>query len=100
MNLIAAKHDLFGELGLAGPSQAGALVTPSEEQVLIGSIDAAKLSPFRFHGWLGKRLTASYGWRYDFDDASFAPTEAIPDWLLPLRRGSPACNRASSSSRC
>jgi hypothetical protein len=31
MNLIAAKHDLFGELGLAGPSQAGALVTPSEE---------------------------------------------------------------------
>jgi DNA oxidative demethylase len=78
MNLIAAKHDLFGELGLAGPSQAGALVTPSEEQVLIGSIDAAKLSPFRFHGSLGKRLTASYGWRYDFDDASFAPTERSP----------------------
>jgi DNA oxidative demethylase len=52
---------------------------------LIASIDAAELSPFRFHGWLGKRLTASYGWRYDFDDASFAPAEAIPDWLLPLR---------------
>jgi alkylated DNA repair dioxygenase AlkB len=53
--------------------------------MLIVSIDAAELSPFRFHGWLGKRLTASYGWRYDFDDASFALAEAIPDWLLPLR---------------
>jgi alkylated DNA repair dioxygenase AlkB len=57
----------------------------TKEQTLIASIDAAELSPFRFHGWLGKRLTASYGWRYDFDDASFAPAEAIPDWLLPLR---------------
>jgi alkylated DNA repair protein (DNA oxidative demethylase) len=48
-------------------------------------VNAAELSPFRFHGWLGKRLTASYGWRYDFDDASFAATGVIPDWLLPLR---------------
>jgi len=53
--------------------------------MLITSINAAELSPFRFHGWQGRRLTASYGWRYDFDDASFAPAEAIPDWLLPLR---------------
>jgi alkylated DNA repair dioxygenase AlkB len=34
---------------------------------------------------LGKRLTASYGWRYDFDNASFAPAEPIPGWLLPVR---------------
>ena len=85
MNLIAAQPDLFGEAGLAGLSQAGAFVTSGEERMLIASIDAAELSPFRFHGWLGKRLTASYGWRYDFDDAGFAPAEAIPDWLLPLR---------------
>jgi alkylated DNA repair protein (DNA oxidative demethylase) len=85
MNLIAVQPDLFGEAGLGGLSQAGAFVTPGEEQMLIASIDAAKLSPFRFHGWLGKRLTASYGWCYDFDDASFTPAEPIPDWLLPLR---------------
>ena len=85
MNLIAAQPDLFGEAGLAGLSQAGAFVTSGEERMLIASIDAAELSPFRFHGWLGKRLTASYGWRYDFDDTGFAPAEAIPDWLLPLR---------------
>jgi DNA oxidative demethylase len=85
MTLIAAQPDLFDEPRLAGLSQADGIVTPGEEQLLITSIDAAELSPFRFHGWLGKRLTASYGWRYDFDDASFAPAEAIPDWLLPLR---------------
>src|SRR6266853_6042996 len=97
MNLIAAQPDLFGDAGLAGLSQAGGFVTPSEEQMLIASIDAAELSPFRFHGWLGKRLTASYGCRYDFDDASFVPAEAIPDWLLPFQAKAArfACLRAS-----
>jgi len=85
MRSIAAQPDLFDARGLAGLSRAGAFVTPAEEQMLIASINAAELSPFRYHGWLGKRLTASYGWRYDFDDASFAPAEAIPDWLLPLQ---------------
>jgi alkylated DNA repair protein (DNA oxidative demethylase) len=85
MSLIAAQPDLFGEPGLAGLFQADTIVTPGEEQTLIAGIDAVELSPFRFHGWLGKRLTASYGWRYDFDDASCTPAAAIPDWLLPLR---------------
>ena len=72
-------------LALAGLAQAEGIVTPREEQALIASIDAAKLSPFRFHGWFGKRLTASFGWSYDFETARFAPTEPIPAWLLPLR---------------
>jgi alkylated DNA repair protein (DNA oxidative demethylase) len=85
MSLITRQPDLFDEPLLAGLHQAGEFVTPSDEQMLIASINAAELSPFRFHGWLGKRLTSSYGWRYDFDDASFARAEAIPHWLLPLR---------------
>jgi DNA oxidative demethylase len=85
MNPIPGQPDLFDEPRLAGLHQAGAFVTPGEEQMLIASINAAELSPFRFHGWVGRRLTSSYGWCYDFDDASFAPAEAIPDWLLPLR---------------
>ena len=76
---------LFGEPSLAGLSQAGGFVAQDEERMLIAAIDAAALSPFRYHGWLGKRLTASYGWSYDFDGASFAPAEAIPGWLLPVR---------------
>ncbi|HEV2100092.1 MAG TPA: alpha-ketoglutarate-dependent dioxygenase AlkB [Stellaceae bacterium] len=85
MSPIAAQPDLFGAPRLAGLAQAGAVVTPAEERALIALIDTAELEPFRFHGWLGKRLTISYGWDYDFDDASFAPSEPIPDWLLPLR---------------
>ncbi len=80
------QSDLFERPGIAGLAKAEAIVSPSEEQALIASINAAELSPFRFHGWPGKRLTTSYGWRYDFDTASFGPTDPIPDWLLPLRQ--------------
>jgi len=79
------RRDLFDEPAIPGLARAEGLVTPAEEQELIAGIDAAPLAPFRYHGWEGRRLTASYGWRYDFDKASFSPTEPIPDWLLPLR---------------
>jgi DNA oxidative demethylase len=85
MKYIPAQPDLFGESRPTGLSLADAIITPPEERMLIAVLDAAELSPCRFHEWLGKRLTASYGWRYDFDDASFTPFEPIPDWLLPLR---------------
>ncbi|MBO9623794.1 MAG: alpha-ketoglutarate-dependent dioxygenase AlkB [Sphingomonas sp.] len=77
--------DLFGESPLSGFTYSAALVTPEEEAGLIAGIDASGLAPFRFQGWLGKRLTASFGWRYDFDDASFRETEPIPEWLHPAR---------------
>ena len=82
----AAQSDLFDEPRLAGLTQAEAIVTRNEERALIASIDATELSPFRFHGWLGKRMTASFGWRYDFETERFAPTEPIPDWLFAAAR--------------
>ena len=85
MSQIAAQPDLFAEPGLPGLSQADAIVGPDEEPVLIASIDTSPLTPFRFHQWFGRRLTATYGWSYDFDDGSFTPAEAIPDWLLSVR---------------
>lgn len=85
MTPISAQPDLFGEAHLPGLSQADAIVTPDEGRALIAAIDAADLSPFRFHGWFGRRLTRSYGWGYDFDNAGLAPAGPIPDWLLPLR---------------
>jgi alkylated DNA repair protein (DNA oxidative demethylase) len=85
MSAAVLQSDFFTVPRLAGLSQADGIVTPDAEQALIAAIDAAGLSPFRYHGWEGNRLTASYGWRYDFDDASFRPGEPIPDWLLPLR---------------
>lgn len=61
------------------------LIDIDEEARLIGAIGEIDLSPFRFQGWEGKRLTRTFGWRYDFDDRSFALVEPMPDWLLPLR---------------
>jgi alkylated DNA repair dioxygenase AlkB len=81
----ATQSDLFGEPSLPGLMQADGIVTRNEERALIASIDATKLSPFRFQGWLGKRMTASFGWNYDFETKHFAPTEPIPDWLFEVR---------------
>jgi len=61
------------------------LITPAEEAELIARIGEVELTPFQFHGHEGKRLTHSFGWRYDFVDGSFREAEPIPDWLLPLR---------------
>ncbi len=91
--MSSAQSDLFDRSDLRGLAQAEAIVTPNEEKALIASIDAVELSPFRFHGWLGKRLTFSYGWRYDFDTGSFGPADPIPNWLLPLREKAAAFAR-------
>jgi alkylated DNA repair dioxygenase AlkB len=61
------------------------LIDAGEEKRLIAAIEKLDLSPFKFQGWTGKRLTLMFGWRYDFDDRSFAPAQPLPEWLLPLR---------------
>jgi alkylated DNA repair dioxygenase AlkB len=61
------------------------LIDSDEEQTAIAHLGSLDLAPFRFHGWVGNRKTHSFGWRYDFDDASFARTEPIPSWLEGLR---------------
>jgi alkylated DNA repair dioxygenase AlkB len=70
---------------LPGLTALDNIVTPGEEAALIARIDAAPLAPFRFQGWEGKRLTASYGWTYDFNGGGLGEGEPMPDWLIPLR---------------
>jgi alkylated DNA repair protein (DNA oxidative demethylase) len=82
---MSLEADLFAAPLLTGLSQADDIVSLEEEQALIAAVDATALAPFRFHQWEGKRLTASYGWHYDFDGGGLTPSEPIPDWLLPLR---------------
>ena len=82
---MASQPNLFDAPLIPGLSFRDELVTAAEERDLIARIEQVELAPFRFQGWLGKRQTASFGWRYDFDDASFGPTEPIPDFLLPVR---------------
>lgn len=78
--------DLFGsEPPIPGLLLREEFVSPAEEAQLIEHIGQVGLTPFQFQGFEGKRLTRSFGWRYDFADQSFTPAEPIPDWLLPLR---------------
>ena len=79
------QGDLFAPALPPGLAFVPAVITPGEEAALIALAEGVELVPFQFQGWTGKRLTASFGWRYDFDDASFAPTTAIPQPILPLR---------------
>ena len=76
---------LFEAPLIAGLIYRADVIGEAEEQDLVGRMGSLDLAPFRFHGWLGNRKTASFGWRYDFDDASFTRTEPIPAWLDPLR---------------
>ena len=78
-------HDLFGVSVLPGLESADEFVTRQEEQALVHAIDRLDLAPFRFQGWLGKRLTHSFGVHYDFDTASLAISEEMPGWLSAVR---------------
>lgn len=76
--------DLFGP-AVPGLGVHPDLIDSHEEAALIDWAATVPVEPFRFQGWTGKRLTHSFGWRYDFDDHSFGPVAPIPEILLPLR---------------
>lgn len=76
---------LFDAPLIAGLDYREEVISAGDERAVLERLSALDLAPFRFHGWLGNRRTQSFGWRYDFEDASFTRTEPIPDWLQPLR---------------
>ncbi|WP_454883458.1 alpha-ketoglutarate-dependent dioxygenase AlkB [Sphingomonas oryzagri] len=78
--------DLFDTPILPGLASTPDLITSVEEQALIDAIEATDLMPFRFQAWTGKRLTASFGFHYDFETHRVARADPIPDWLEPVRR--------------
>jgi alkylated DNA repair dioxygenase AlkB len=61
------------------------LISRAEEAALIDHFGALPFREFEFHGYLGKRRTVSFGLHYDFGDMKVRETEAIPEFLLPLR---------------
>ncbi|WP_432769566.1 MAG: alpha-ketoglutarate-dependent dioxygenase AlkB [Sphingopyxis sp.] len=81
----AAQPDLFAPPFLPGLTYGEDVVTPAEEAELIDRIKAARLAPFQFQQWEGKRLTRSFGWTYDFQTGRFAPGEPLPIWLEGTR---------------
>lgn len=77
--------DLFDTPALPGLSTKADLIDAVEERMLIERIDATDPTPFRFQGWIGKRVTTSFGWSYDFEVGRPKDALPIPDWLLPIR---------------
>jgi alkylated DNA repair dioxygenase AlkB len=62
------------------------ILSPSEECKLIGAIGGLPFREFEFRGFLAKRRTVSFGWRYDFNVQELQQAEQIPKYLLPLRQ--------------
>lgn len=79
----SAQGSLFG--APAGLSTRAEFVSRAEEAELIAHAETLPFKPFEYQGWLGKRETVSFGWRYDFNHARVEPAPPIPDFLLPLR---------------
>jgi hypothetical protein len=43
------------------------IVSADHERMLIASFERLPFREFEFRGFLGKRRTVSFGWRYDFN---------------------------------
>lgn len=61
------------------------LLSTDQEQVLLERIRQLPFKEFEFQGFVGKRRTVSFGWRYDFNDRSLQKAEDIPGFLLPVK---------------
>jgi alkylated DNA repair dioxygenase AlkB len=86
---VALKQgDLFErEIELPqGMRYAAELIAADEEQALLTELRALPFKEFEFHGFLGKRRTVSFGWRYDFNGGGLQEAGDIPPFLLPVRQ--------------
>jgi len=62
-----------------------AILSPREEGVLIDKFVKLPFREFEFRGFVGKRRTVSFGWRYDFNVREIQKAEPIPGFLRDLR---------------
>jgi alkylated DNA repair dioxygenase AlkB len=62
------------------------VLSPDRERSLIASFEHLQFREFEFRGFLGKRRTVSFGWRYDFNVRELQEAKEIPTFLRPLRQ--------------
>ena len=88
------QNDLFGNMApplLDGLRFLPQALTRAEEAEAIEDIVGLELAPFQFHGFLGKRRVASFGWRYDYNGGGLTKAAAMPDFVTRLRERAAAC---------
>jgi alkylated DNA repair dioxygenase AlkB len=68
-----------------GMLYAPEVISREEEHALLNHLPTLPFKEFEFHGFLGKRRVASFGWHYDFNGGGLGKAGAIPEFLLPVR---------------
>ena len=61
-------------------------ISPSAEEALVKRFKELPFREFEFHGYLGKRRVVSFGWQYDYSQSKVRRAEAMPDYLLEIRK--------------
>jgi alkylated DNA repair dioxygenase AlkB len=86
--MAVTQRTLFHELPdlPEGFQYKDAVLSPNQERVLIKEFSRLPFKEFEFRGFLGKRRTVSFGWRYDFNVRELQAAEGIPSFLLDLRQ--------------
>jgi alkylated DNA repair dioxygenase AlkB len=62
-----------------------AVLSLDQEHALVEEFACLPFRQFEFRGFLARRRTVSFGWRYDFNVRELRETEEIPTFLLGLR---------------
>jgi alkylated DNA repair dioxygenase AlkB len=68
-----------------GFAYRAAAIPEAMEATLLAEFERLPFHPFEFHGFLGNRRIVSFGWRYDYAGQALRESEALPDFLWPLR---------------
>jgi alkylated DNA repair dioxygenase AlkB len=61
------------------------LIPADAESELVAQLRELPLKEFEFHGYRGKRRTASFGWHYDFGREALDRVDDMPAFLRALR---------------
>ena len=72
-SMVSVQHGLFHQQPRLpeGFRYEEEPLAPGEEQALISTFEHLPFREFEFRGFLGKRRTVSFGWRYDFKIESY-----------------------------
>jgi alkylated DNA repair dioxygenase AlkB len=87
MTYQASQADFFSATPAlpAGFHYQPEVISSEQERRLIEQFATLPFKEFEFQGFLGKRRTISYGWRYDFNGAGLGRSGDMPAFLLPVR---------------
>lgn len=60
-------------------------LSETQQRELLAVVEALPFREVKFRGYAAKRETAHFGFTYAYDAGSIAPTDPVPEELLPLR---------------